>query len=343
MLHSSLEKAIDNKDHIRGSLSRASAYSCLAEYYQKEDRSKSEDYYIQANKLILSVHRNSLYESQKFTKKIIQFFNLADTKEIPSDIPSDRGEGLIFIIGMPRSGTTLLESILATANDSVAGGERIYFSTQCQPIVKNSLTKMDGEGVFSRLGKGYLDIIDIQRGDKKFYINKLPENYLYYKFIRTSLPGAKFLHIHRDPWDNAISIFKQNFQDALFWSSSFFGIALQYANYEHIMKHWRNEDNSDILDIKYEDLVKNTDSYQKEIYQFLGIKSDFNEEKRKAFFSQTASIRQIGADVHTKSVEKKEFLDHKNEFYDALIMQRKYWEKRGFEYKSDTFFGYKLG
>ena len=103
----------------------------------------------------------------------IQFFNLADTKEIPNEIPSDRGEGLIFIIGMPRSGTTLLESILATANDSVAGGERIYFSTQCQPIVKNSLTKMDKEDVFSRLGKGYLDIIDIQRGDKKFYINKL--------------------------------------------------------------------------------------------------------------------------------------------------------------------------
>ena len=44
----------------------------------------------------------------------------------------------------------------------------------------------------------------------------------------------------------------------------------------------------------------------------------------------------------SKSIEKKEFLEHKNEFYDALIMQRKYWEKRGFEYKSDTFFGYKL-
>ena len=68
-----------------------------------------------------------------------------------------------------------------------------------------------------------------------------------------------------------------------------------------------------------------------------------DEEKRKSFFSQTASIRQIGGEVHSRSIEKKEFLDHKNEFYDALIMQRKYWEKRGFMYKSDDFFGYKLG
>ena len=325
MLHSSLEKAIDNKDQIRGSLSRASAYSCLAEYYQKEDRSKSEDYYIQANKLILSVHRNSLYESQKFTKKIIQFFNLADTKEIPSDIPSDRGEGLIFIIGMPRSGTTLLESILATANDSVAGGERIYFSTQCQPIVKNSLTKMDGEDVFSRLGKGYLDIIDIQRGDKKYYINKLPENYLYYKFIRTSLPGAKFLHIHRDPWDNAISIFKQNFQDALFWSSSFFGIALQYANYEHIMKHWGNEDNSDILDIKYEDLVSDTKKTVGKIWRFCNFKGEYDENIRKKYFAQTASKFQVTQSIYATSLKKEEFEGQKEEFSKNLELQRQYW------------------
>ena len=82
---------------------------------------------------------------------------------------------------------------------------------------------------------------------------------------------------------------------------------------------------------------------QKEIYQFLDIRSDFDEGKRKAFFSQTASIRQIGGEVHTKSIEKKEFLENKNEFYDALVMQRKYWEKRDIVYDSQDFFGYKIG
>ena len=75
----------------------------------------------------------------------------------------------------------------------------------------------------------------------------------------------------------------------------------------------------------------------------MDIKSEFDEEKRKEFFSQTASIRQIGAAVHSKSIEKKEFLDCKDEFYEAILMQRKYWEKNGFEYKNPEFFGYKLG
>ena len=116
------------------------------------------------------------------------------------------------------------------------------------------------------------------------------------------------------------------------------------SNFEAINIFWTDQMKKDegILDIKYEDLVNNKDHHQKEIYKFLNLESVYDEEKRKAFFSQTASIRQIGGEVHNKSVEKKEFLDHKNEFYDALIMQRKYWEKRGFEYKSNDFFGYKL-
>ena len=117
------------------------------------------------------------------------------------------------------------------------------------------------------------------------------------------------------------------------------------ANFEAINIFWNEQFklSERLLDIKYEDLVRKTDQYQKEIYQFLNIKSDFDEEKRKSFFSQTASIRQIGGDVHTKSIEKREFLGHKNEFYDALLMQRKYWEKRDIIYESDDFFGYKLG
>ena len=67
-------------------------------------------------------------------------------------------------------------------------------------------------------------------------------------------------------------------------------------------------------------------------------------KKKKRFFAQTASIRQIGGEVHSKSIEKKEFLDHKNEFYDAdLLCKENIGKKEDFVYKSDDFFGYKLG
>ena len=97
------------------------------------------------------------------------------------------------------------------------------------------------------------------------------------------------------------------------------------------------------MDIKYEDLIDDPSNYQKKIYSFLGIKSDFDEDKRRSFFSQTASIRQIGAPIHSKSIKKQEFLENKQEFYEALQMQRTYWQKRGNVTDSSDFFGYKLG
>ena len=117
------------------------------------------------------------------------------------------------------------------------------------------------------------------------------------------------------------------------------------SNFEAINIFWNDQTkiSESILDVRYEDLVKEKDYHQREIYKFLDLKSAFDEEKRQSFFSQTASIRQIGSPVHKKSIEKKEFIDHKNEFYEAFKMQRKYWEKRGILPKNYEFFGYTLG
>tara|TARA_Y100000996_G_scaffold398575_1_gene366746 strand:- start:501 stop:2087 length:1587 start_codon:yes stop_codon:yes gene_type:complete len=325
ILKSALNQIVDNKDIIKGTLSKASAYSCLAEYYQKLDKKISEDYYIESNKLILSAHRNSLYENQKFIKKIIKFFDSDETKTMLGNVPKNEGKGLIFIIGMPRSGTTLLESIIATADNCVAGGEKLFFPTQCPPIINNKSADTKEEDVFSRLGKDYLNIIDIQKRGRRFYIDKLPENYLYYKFIRNSLPGAKFLHIQRDPWDNATSIFKQNFQDALYWSSSFFGIALRYANYEYTMKLWQNEKNDDILDISYEELVSDTKNSINKIWGFCELEGNYDENKRKKHFAQTASKFQVTQNIYSSSLKKHEFEGQKEEFFENLELQRQYW------------------
>ena len=116
------------------------------------------------------------------------------------------------------------------------------------------------------------------------------------------------------------------------------------ANFEAINIFWNQviEDKNQILDVKYEDLVEKPEVYLKRIYEFLEIKSDYSEVKRKNFFSHTASIRQIGSEIHKKSVKKEEFLSFKGEFIESLQMQRKYWEKRGLFSEEGDFFGYKL-
>ena len=315
-------------------------YFGLAIYYQKIDQTKSETFYHLGNKETMSSLRYNSFEYQKSIGDIINHY---ENFKSETNIESEDGSNNIFILGTPRSGTTLIESIIGSCSDVTSGGELLSGFKLINEYVNN--TNKETNEFFKDFKKKYLDRTAYLRGDFKFIIDKLPENFLFIGYLSKILPGSKIIRTFRDPWDAAISLYKQRYVTNIPYSASFFNIGVFMSNFEAINIFWNDQmkTNASILDIKYEDLVKNTDLYQKEIYQFLGIESDFNEEKRKAFFSQTASIRQIGADVHSKSIEKKEFLDHKNEFYDALIMQRKYWEKRGFEYKSDAFFGYKLG
>ena len=115
------------------------------------------------------------------------------------------------------------------------------------------------------------------------------------------------------------------------------------SNFEAMNLYWNKniQAEKNILDIRYEDLINDTDFYQQKIYDFLEIKSEFDEKKR-GVFAQTASIRQIGSPVHKKSIEKKDFLDKKVNSTRHLKMQRKYWEKNGIAFKSSDFFGYNI-
>ena len=116
------------------------------------------------------------------------------------------------------------------------------------------------------------------------------------------------------------------------------------ANHEAINLFWDKEiqDKSNIMDIKYEDLVSNHKIYQQKIYKFLEIHSKYDEKKREDFFSPTASIRQVQDKVHQKSIEKKEFLHKKDEFLNAYFMQREFWQSKGFIEKNQKtiYFGY---
>ena len=314
-------------------------YFGLAIYFQKINQTKSEKFYHLGNKETMNSLRYNSFSYQQNIGDIIDHYK---NYMLKSNIKSEGGLNNIFILGTPRSGTTLIESIIGSSNDATSGGELLSgFKLINEFIYKNNIEPNEFIRVFQ---KKYLGRTNFLRGNFKFIVDKLPENFLFIGYLLKILPSSKIIRTFRNPWDVAISLYKQRYVTNIPYSASFFNIGVFMSNFEAINIFWTDQMKKDegILDIKYEDLVNNKDHHQKEIYKFLNLESVYDEEKRKAFFSQTASIRQIGGEVHNKSVEKKEFLDHKNEFYDALIMQRKYWEKRGFEYKSNDFFGYKL-
>ena len=315
-------------------------YFGLALYYQKINKDKSEKYYHLGNNETMQSLRYNSFNYQKNIGDIIETYKKSF---ILSDLKSKKGSNNVFILGTPRSGTTLIESIIASNDEVKSGGELLSANKLIQEFIDNRDKKEVKEFITSFHEK-YLRRTNYLRGNFKIIVDKLPENFLFLGYLVKLLPNSKIIRTFRNPWDVAISLYKQRYVTNIPFSASFFNIGVFMSNFEAVNYFWNKEleGNNNILDIYYEELVENTEIYQRKIYNFLGLESEYNEERRRSFFSQTASIREIGSPVHKKSIEKNEFVDYKNEFYDAFKMQRKYWEKRGILTKKQDFFGYKL-
>ena len=308
--------------------------------YQSIDKSKSENFFDLGNKEIFN---NTRYNSHQYQERIVRTMELY-TKKYKNFKTDGIGHGAnnFFIIGAPRSGTTLVESIVS-ANDQVFSGGELISAKQI--IEKNVLSKDQSlSGLSHQFISKYLRRTAFLRGSLDYIIDKMPENFLYLGIILKLLAKSKVIRIFRDPWDTAISLYKQRYVLNIPYSVSFFNIGVFMSNFEAINIFWNKyiDDKSNILDIKYEDLVSDKNKNQEKIYKFLKISSKYDDEKRSEFFSPTASIRQIRQGIHKKSIDKKEFLHQKSEFLDALFMQRQYWASKDIMPENDNFFGYKL-
>ena len=314
-------------------------YFGLAIYYQKTNQEKSEKYYNLGNNETMKSLR---YNSFNYQKNIGEIIDNYKNNFVNESFESEEGANNIFILGTPRSGTTLIESIIASNDEVKSGGELLSANKLIQELVDHK--EQDVKKFVNYFHNKYLSRTKFIRGNYKYIVDKLPENFLFLGYITKILPKTKIIRTFRNPWDIAISLYKQRYVTNIPYSASFFNIGVFMSNFEAINTFWNEEmiGSKNVLDVNYEKLVDDPDLYQKKIYEFLELDSSYSEEKRRSFFSQTASIRQINSPVHIKSIEKKEFIEQKNEFYDAFTMQRKYWVKRGIIKENQDFFGYKI-
>lgn len=309
---------------------KAFCHFTMAKYFEKQkDKKSSEDHYLNANQCVLQWQRFLPLNRQKNLLKSIQLF-----KSINQDfkIPEKKGEGIIFILGMPRSGTTLTESILDTNSELFAGGELLYFEHQ----IKNKIFENEeinnfqiNEEFLIELGDKYIQQINFLKNGKKYFSDKLPDNYSYLGFLKLALPSAKFIYISRDPWDNAISIFKQQYLSNLLYSSSFFNIGLEYSNHLAIVDFWKSYFGENVfLSITYEELVKNPNLIAQQIWNFCGFSGNADFEQRSSFYARTASKTQVRGGIHSYSLKKQEFQSSKKIFEEAIKNQHYFWSKK---------------
>ncbi len=174
----------------------------------------------------------------------------------------------IFVIGLPRSGTTLLERILGNHSMVESAGELSDIPRQMQwqadhfsfPVLDRVLVARAGELDYADIGKRYLEQSQWRANGKPFYVDKLPPNFLLAGFIRRALPNAPILHMVRDPMDACFSNYKAMFGDSYAYSYDMANLVAHYSRYRRLMDHWHAVMPGKIFDVSYNELVRDPEA-----------------------------------------------------------------------------------
>ena len=218
----------------------------------------------------------------------------------------------IFVVGQPRTGTTLVERIITSHSQVYSAGELKQFGhcirrlsdyrepTRFSAKLAELAANVDSE----QLGKAYMQMTKKVRGNLPRFVDKLPPNYLYLPLILKALPNAKVVHLTRHPMDACFASFKQLFADAYLHSYDQAEMARHHARYYHLMATWRERFGDRFFDISYERTAGDLEPNARALIEFLELPWEdacLQFHKQKAAVT-TASAVQVRQPVHTRSV-----------------------------------------
>jgi tetratricopeptide (TPR) repeat protein len=227
--------------------------------------------------------------------------------------PGFEAEGPIFIVGMPRTGTTLLERLLGGHSQVWSVGEfTVYPPLLVEHINKRLADAAQVERAsdaslrieFRELGMRYVAAARQLAGERTHFVDKLPFNFLYCGYIVAALPGARLIHLVRDPMDTCYAVFKTQFFNAYYWSYDLDELADYYVGYREQMDHWHRVLPGRILDVHYEELVHDPEGQARRVLEWCGLPWEdsalaFHQQERP---SMTASAAQVRRPVYTDSI-----------------------------------------
>ena len=229
-------------------------------------------------------------------------------KEInPNDISkvSNSNKNIIFILGMPRSGTSLVEQIITSHSDVFGAGEL----SQLSKIVNENFLSNDivstekvnnlfkTPSFVDHLKEDYYDYLKRFHFDENFITDKAPLNFRWIGFIKILFPNAKIIHCSRNPKDNCLSLYKNFFEGGLNFSYHQKELATFYNLYLDLMTFWKEQFTDSIYDATYEEIIKNPDKKIKEIVRFCDLPWEencltFHKNKTPIKTMSTAQARQ---------------------------------------------------
>ncbi len=217
---------------------------------------------------------------------------------------SDFDETPVFIIGMPRSGTSLLEQILASHPEVYGAGELMDVSAVVEEFVVES--EPLNAATLNRMAESYLERTRKLAGGEKYITDKLPGNFLKLGLIALMFPQAKIIHAMRDPLDTCLSIYFNKFSGDHLYSYDLEDLGFYYRHYQRLMAHWSQVLSIPVLNVQYETMVANQEAETRRVLDFLGLGWDercleFYKSKRVVM---TSSHDQVQNPVYNSSVRR---------------------------------------
>ena len=271
-------------------------------------------YYEEGNWL----HRKTLdYNAQENSDsidKIIEFFNENSSKL--NFYGGNKTKDPIFILGLPRAGSTLIEQILSSHSLIEGTQEHHNIMTIGRNIrsinntdnYTDSLFELKNEDIL-KYGNKYINETMWSRKEKNFFIDKMPNNFPYIGLIKMILPNAKIIDARRNPLDGCFSCFKQFFAKGQHFTYDLDDIARYYKDYEKIMSFWNSIFQDSIYKIIYEDVIENPESEVKKLLNYLEL--DF-EESCMDFYKSKRPVKTASSEQVRQPIYKSELTTGKN-------------------------------
>jgi len=262
------ENEIKNMEEtLEGDMSdieRSQMHFALGKAYEvKKDFEKSFKNYFEGNKVKKGLIKYSSDDTTDNTRRILNFFKKENIHNLSKSSTNDKDP--IFVLGMPRSGSTLVDQIISS-HSKVDGTQELpniikiasELNTNGQNTYPEVLKDLD-DMMLTKLGKEYMSETAWARDSAPFFIDKMPNNFIHIGLIKTILPNAKIIDTRRDPMDTCFSCFKQFFARGQLFTYSLEDLGNYYTDYIRAMNHWHNVYGKDIYTVHYNNVINETE------------------------------------------------------------------------------------
>ena len=300
-------EAVLASEEIKAEDRAALHFALGSQYDQDAAYDRAFEQYARANSIAAPDYDPDAYSA--YVDSLIQVFSPSDFSCLP---PSNYcSEQLVFIVGMPRSGTSLVERVLSSHSavfaagelrnvielaDEVASlaGEEQRFPAGVEQLVQSDIDRLSGK---------YLEAIAAMSDGAVRVTDKLPHNFQYLGLIRVLFPAAKIIHCVRDARDTCLSCYSQNFFGYHPYTSKLEYLGRHYKDYQRLMEHWRLLD-IPMLEVPYEALVEDPEAWSRKLVEYCGL--DWEEQCLRYYetgqLTRTASYDQVRQPIYKSAM-----------------------------------------